>query len=34
VPPPLRRELAVSLRDALARWRNSINPATAADRYC
>jgi uncharacterized membrane protein len=34
VPPPLRRELAVSLRDALARWRNSINPATTADRYC
>jgi uncharacterized membrane protein len=32
VPPPLRRELAFSLQDALARWRNSLNPATAANR--
>jgi uncharacterized membrane protein len=26
-PPPTRRELAATLRDALARWRNSLNPA-------
>ena len=27
VPPATRRELAASLREALARWRNSLNPA-------
>ena len=27
VPPAARRELAVSLRDALTRWRNSLNPS-------
>jgi len=27
VPPATRRELAATLRDALARWRNSLNPA-------
>jgi uncharacterized membrane protein len=26
VPPAARRELAVTLRDALTRWRNSLNP--------
>jgi uncharacterized membrane protein len=28
LPPPSRRELAVSLRGALARWRAALNPAT------
>jgi uncharacterized membrane protein len=27
VPPIARRELAATLRDALTRWRNSLNPA-------
>ena len=27
VPPAARRELAVTLRGALTRWRNSLNPA-------
>jgi uncharacterized membrane protein len=27
VPPAARRELATALRDALTRWRNSLNPA-------
>ena len=27
VPPAMRRELAATLRDALASWRNSLNPA-------
>ncbi|MBV8504266.1 MAG: DUF2244 domain-containing protein [Alphaproteobacteria bacterium] len=27
VPPATRRELAVTLRDALTCWRNSLNPA-------
>jgi len=27
VPPAARRELAAAIRDALARWRNSLNPA-------
>jgi uncharacterized membrane protein len=27
VPPATRRELAATLRDALIRWRNSLNPA-------
>lgn len=27
MPPATRRELAVTLRDALTRWRNSLNPA-------
>jgi uncharacterized membrane protein len=31
VPPPARRELAGSLRDALARWREALNPATRAE---
>ena len=26
-PPATRRELAATLRDALTRWRNSLNPA-------
>ncbi|HEV2302309.1 MAG TPA: DUF2244 domain-containing protein [Stellaceae bacterium] len=30
VPPPARRELAGSLREALARWREALNPATGA----
>jgi uncharacterized membrane protein len=29
VPPATRRELAVTLREALARWRNALNPATS-----
>jgi uncharacterized membrane protein len=28
VPPPARRELAGSLREALARWREALNPAS------
>lgn len=32
VPPAARRELAPAIRDALARWRDSLNPALAADR--
>jgi uncharacterized membrane protein len=32
VPPTTRRELAVTIREALARWRNSLNPAIPADR--
>jgi uncharacterized membrane protein len=31
LPPPSRRELAASLRGALARWRAALNPATAPD---
>jgi len=31
VPPTTRRELAVTLREALARWRNSLNPAGLCD---
>jgi uncharacterized membrane protein len=27
--PSIRRELAATIREALARWRNSINPATS-----
>ena len=27
VPPATRRELAATIRDALRRWRNSLNPA-------
>lgn len=27
VAPPIRRELASTIRDALARWRNALNPA-------
>jgi uncharacterized membrane protein len=30
VPPTMRRELAATIRDALARWRSSLNPAVAA----
>jgi uncharacterized membrane protein len=26
LPPPMRRELAATLRDALRRWRDSLNP--------
>jgi uncharacterized membrane protein len=29
VGPAIRRELAGTIRDALARWRNSLNPVTA-----
>ena len=29
LPPPLRRELAMTLREVLARWRAALNPATA-----
>lgn len=28
LPAPMRREVAGTLRDALARWRRAINPAT------
>ena len=31
VSPSIRRELAVTIREALARWRNSLNPAAASD---
>jgi uncharacterized membrane protein len=31
VPPPMRRELAVTLGEALAHWRNSLNPAALRD---
>jgi uncharacterized membrane protein len=31
VPPPTRRELAETIREALRRWRNSLNPATSPD---
>ena len=27
LPPPVRRELAGTLRDALSRWRTALNPA-------
>jgi uncharacterized membrane protein len=27
LPPPMRREVAGSVRDALARWREALNPA-------
>ena len=26
LPPPVRREVAATLRDALARWRDALNP--------
>lgn len=29
VAPAIRRELAATVREALVRWRNSLNPATA-----
>ena len=29
LPPPSRRDLAATLRQALARWRDALNPATA-----
>src|SRR6266849_5783460 len=29
LPPPSRRDLAATLRQALARWREALNPATA-----
>jgi len=29
VPPPMRRELAATLRQVLARWRAALNPAEA-----
>jgi uncharacterized membrane protein len=32
VPPVTRRELARTIRAALARWRDSLNPALAASR--
>jgi uncharacterized membrane protein len=31
VPPPTRRELAVTIRQALASWRNSLNPTAPID---
>jgi uncharacterized membrane protein len=31
VSPSTRRELAPAIREALARWRNSLNPAITAD---
>jgi len=31
LPPPARPELAASLREALARWRRALNPATAPE---
>jgi uncharacterized membrane protein len=31
LPPPMRRELAGTLREALARWRNALNPAAAPE---
>jgi uncharacterized membrane protein len=31
LPPPSRPELAQSLREALARWRAALNPATAPE---
>jgi uncharacterized membrane protein len=31
VPPAIRRDLAVTIRQALARWRNSLNPAASRD---
>jgi uncharacterized membrane protein len=31
LPPPARREVAHSLRTALARWRAALNPATAPE---
>jgi uncharacterized membrane protein len=31
VPPPVRRELAATLRHALARWRAGLNPAATKD---
>jgi len=31
VPPAIRRELAVTIREALARWRNALNPAASRD---
>jgi uncharacterized membrane protein len=31
VPPATRRELAETIREALARWRNSLNRANPAD---
>ena len=31
VPPDTRRELAVTIREALARWRNALNPASSQD---
>ncbi|HYZ41472.1 MAG TPA: DUF2244 domain-containing protein [Stellaceae bacterium] len=32
VSPAIRRELAAAIRDALTRWRNSLNPSVVADR--
>jgi len=31
MPPATRRELAVTIREALARWRNALNPAASRD---
>jgi len=31
VPAPVRRDVAVSLREALARWRAALNPARAGN---
>ena len=32
VSPTTRRELAVTMREAIARWRKSLNPAIVSDR--
>jgi uncharacterized membrane protein len=34
VPPATRRELAQTIREVLARWRNSLNPASADRSSC
>ena len=31
LPPPSRRDLAATLRQALARWRDALNPANARE---
>lgn len=31
LPPPVRREVATTLREALARWRTALNPAQSGD---
>ncbi len=32
LPPPARRELAATIREALRHWRNSFAPPLAVDR--
>jgi uncharacterized membrane protein len=31
LPPATRRELAATIKEALARWRNALNPTTASE---